>query len=1063
MSYKMIRSVLDAKFWMMIMLVVQVVTATESTYSSPSSFPTPMPSISCNKGFYCDSPSKSTICPKGSYCPRGSSSPIRCPKGSAAVPRTGMEKLGDCFGEVVFTYQGSLQNYTVPTGATFVEVELWAGGGGGGRTTDSNVIAARGGSGGYTRCAVNVTDIMTLEVLVGEGGGGASSSYSTSGSGYPVGEGGYGGGAVGYGTSGHWGSGGGGGRSHVRSADTDVGVDLVFAGGGGGGGACRDNSSPSVCMAYGIPHGGAGGGFAGGEGRSGYYATGGLGGNQTGPGSGRNGGTAANPRNSNSGSGHNGGDGYDNYGGGGGGGWYGGAGGASWSDHVYGGGGGSGYLGGCAVDRGFAPPLTQLGSDWGVVGNASAKYSNPGAAGASGGGNGGNGLVIIRLICPPGKYCPGGTHGLLTCPKGSYCPAGSSAHIECPVGSAVTPEEGMRSIEDCLGVQVFTYEGFLQNYTVPTGADLVEIEVRGGGGGGAGTTSSVRRAADGGSAGYSHCVVNVTMVTTLEVLVGQGGYGGTASNGNSDANGGTNTAAAAYGGGGKGYGNDDHLHGGGGGRSHVRGVGSSGPDFVFAGGGGGGGSVNVADNMFVSYGYPHGGAGGGLQGGAGLGGAHNAGGLGGTQTSAGAGQEGRTDYFGVSGSGHRGGTKTQHAPGGGGGWYGGASGVEEGGLISGGGGGSGFIGGCLTELSGYPAVTLNGSLWDSTVEVSSSDNFAGVGIGGKGTGATTGNGGNGGNGLAVLRTVCPPGSYCPGGSKGVVTCGTSSYCPAGSSAPFACSEHRGWFNPDLDWCQGMAGTPWVNNGVTHDCKKCFDGNVSTYINPQGTSRHSNNWWVELDFSCVRPINMMMVTATSLSHCPRTIELQCKKNSTENYRTLRTVLPTCTDAIMFKPQYFAFERIDCQLFRWVTKKTHTGWQAVFAEANFAYASPLAFHDLWWYRRASMIIHCYTKKSSDSDGVCNLMSLGTSGTSLTVEDTLTYNNGSTANVYTTPMSSTAAMTCYQDSSNANKGTCTLLVASSSSTLSKSSPLVVTDYAVGLMPGLGMTPETAIVCPR
>ena len=78
-------------------------------------------------------------------------------------------------GTQIFAYTGSLQSYTVPSGAQSVTVALWgAGGAGMGINPTWMPGSARsvfaGGSGGYTSCELSVTSGQQLYVLVGGGG-----------------------------------------------------------------------------------------------------------------------------------------------------------------------------------------------------------------------------------------------------------------------------------------------------------------------------------------------------------------------------------------------------------------------------------------------------------------------------------------------------------------------------------------------------------------------------------------------------------------------------------------------------------------------------------------------------------------------------------------------------------------------------------------------------------------------------------------------------------------------------------------------------------------------------
>ena len=201
----------------------------------------------------------------------------------------------------VYSYTGSNQTFTVPSGVTRVTFKLWGAGGSG--------SSAAGGSGGFTQATVATTASTVFTLLVGQG------SY--------VRDGGtnFGGGAHGQYDGGN-GGGDGGGRSAVLLSTTEI----LTAGGGGGGGYVN----------------GLGGGQGGGLIGASVTSPGGSGGTQSAGGAGGSGtgGTAT------SGSKSTGGTSTGGWaGGGGGGGYYGGGGGAGTDNNHCGGGGGSGWVG----------------------------------------------------------------------------------------------------------------------------------------------------------------------------------------------------------------------------------------------------------------------------------------------------------------------------------------------------------------------------------------------------------------------------------------------------------------------------------------------------------------------------------------------------------------------------------------------------------------------------------------------------------------------------------------------------------------------------------------------
>ena len=217
-----------------------------------------------------------------------------------------------------FSFTGTSQTFTVPTGVTQITVEVL--GAQGGLAQDGTA----GGLGGRGTATIAVTPGEVLQVNVGGQGG----------TGNPAAGGFNGGGAGGTGSSANSGGGGGGGASDVRRGGTGLAARIVIAGGGGGGGNIQGQCA-----------GGSGGGTAGGDGspcsgtqqgRGGTQIAGGAGGT-VGEGGGNPGVTGTGGDGGDSGPGHS--------GGGGGGGLFGGGGGAGGIQSVFDGGGGGGGSG----------------------------------------------------------------------------------------------------------------------------------------------------------------------------------------------------------------------------------------------------------------------------------------------------------------------------------------------------------------------------------------------------------------------------------------------------------------------------------------------------------------------------------------------------------------------------------------------------------------------------------------------------------------------------------------------------------------------------------------------
>ena len=135
------------------------------------------------------------------------------------------DEAGDvCVPETyTFEYTGAEQTFTVPSGTTNVQIEVWGAQGG-------SYITA-GGLGGYAKGTLTVTSGQMLSVYVG---GQGSSSTSAS-----VVAGGFNGGGYAYGFDGNVYGASGGGASDVRTGGIALTNRVIVAGGGGyyGGGS----------------------------------------------------------------------------------------------------------------------------------------------------------------------------------------------------------------------------------------------------------------------------------------------------------------------------------------------------------------------------------------------------------------------------------------------------------------------------------------------------------------------------------------------------------------------------------------------------------------------------------------------------------------------------------------------------------------------------------------------------------------------------------------------------------------------------------------------------------
>ena len=212
---------------------------------------------------------------------------------------------------VTFSYTGSVQTWTVPSGVTSLQVTL----------DGAQGSSAYGGFGGQVQGIISVTPATVLNIYVGGQGSGTTGGFNGGGGGnfnHP--------------------SGAAGGGSDIRIGGTALSNRVMVAGGGGGSGASNDDGAI-------LGLGGAGGGLVGEAGGSdGASEGGGAGGSQSGGGAAGTGGwDAAGSLGQGAGGAANGGDGGGGYYGGG-------SGGTNGSGSAAGGGGGgSSYAEGSAT------------------------------------------------------------------------------------------------------------------------------------------------------------------------------------------------------------------------------------------------------------------------------------------------------------------------------------------------------------------------------------------------------------------------------------------------------------------------------------------------------------------------------------------------------------------------------------------------------------------------------------------------------------------------------------------------------------------------------------------
>ena len=591
---------------------------------------------------------------------------------------------------VPFSYTGSSQSYTIPSGVVAMKMEVW-GAQGGGQQVDGNTSGGVGGKGGYSVGTLsNLSGLSSIYVYVG-GQGGTSNSQSEVSA-----PGGWNGGGTAFGSSSSDPGCGGGGATDIRVGGSSLYYRIMVAGGGGGGGEDGEQ-------------GGYGGGTTGGTGSSSST----TGGTQTGGGTGYAFGIGASTP-------------YD--GGAGGGGWYGGGcGGGSQTiptsnseSDSQGGCGGSGYVWTSATAI-FAPSGYSVSSSYYLT-NAQTIGGNATMPNPNGGtmtGREGNGYARITLytlgqcegdakavtvtvnpisasdITVSGNSTDCGDIATLTASGVTgvtyYWYSDAACTNLVATGSSFTTPmlynnttyyvKAVKEFNTEGTAASFEYTGAVQSYAIPAGASSVKLEVWGAQGG---------DATYGGKGGYSVGTLNnLSGVSNLYVYVGQqptsttggwnggGGYSsfGTSGGGATDISLHNNT-----------YNTTNHYN-----------------DRIIVAGGGGGKGYSTGSTIYGGYG-------GGLNGGTGGAGSATAGGGGASQTSGGSGgtYSSNPSYAGTFGTAST--NNSHNGGGGGGGWYGGGSGVGAG-TDAAAGGGSGYVWTSSTASSAPSGYSVSSSYY----------------------------------------------------------------------------------------------------------------------------------------------------------------------------------------------------------------------------------------------------------------------------------------------------------------------------------------------------------------
>jgi hypothetical protein len=660
------------------------------------------------------------------------------------------EALTDSAISTTFSYTGSMQSFTVPTGITSITIDAYGAQGGGGIG-----ISLTGGRGARMRGTFAVTPGEVFDILVGGQGGTGGSSYDPQGNE----------------------NGGGGGSFVVKSIGT---IPFIVAGGGGGGpstsygsGCSRISSeadgqtgtSGVTISCSGSGTGGSGGyggssagSYQGGAG-GGFYSNGANGGSHCVTAFGGNsylgggaGGTGNRCYGSTNNGGYGGGGGGQLGGPGGGGGYSGGGTSASWSSNsTYGGGGGS-----------YNTGTDQTNAVGARSGNGEVIISYSLGAGCASSVRVPVTVTVglpaapVLITASPSTICPLSTSNLTAVSIGNsidwYTDSVGGSRIGTSLSDSifrVTPSSTTTYYAEAVvpggdSTISFNYTGSMQSFTVPAGVTSVTIDAYGAQGG-----TSTSGGFTGGLGARSQGDIAVTAGQVLDILVGQRGLDGTCGSG------------------------------GGGGSFVVR----SGAPLVIAGGGGGGFYCTAL---------------GGVTGGNGLTTTSGGDGIatpGRSASSGGTGGGGGYAYYGGGGGGFLG-TGTS-STGGGGGAYPGAGGSPGGGFGGGGayyasccggsGGGGGYSGG-----SGGP-----------------SDGTAGGGGGSYniGTSQTMTSGVHSGNGIVTITYT--GGAGCVSGSRTAIRV-TVNPTTSGSISSTICSNNTYLFNGVLRNTSGAYRDTLIN-------------------------------------------------------------------------------------------------------------------------------------------------------------------------------------------------------------------------------------------------------------
>ena len=294
-------------------------------------------------------------------------------------------------------------------------------------------------------------------------------------------------------------------------------------------------------------------------------------------------------------------------------------------------------------------------------------------------------------------------------------------------------------------VQTFSYTGGIQTFNIPLGVYSINIYCWGAGGGAGDTTLGNTTGGDGG---FVKATLDVSSISSLKLIVGQGGRVGIQA--------GTTTTAFGGGGIGKCVATDtNYAPGSGGGLSGIfidnanfymtgdnnNFVNNTATAIIITGAGGGNGNRQNAGNEDTLFNGGNGGSDIANDGSTTTGYAQN--GKGGTQITGGVGGTGAIAN-GNNGNKYSGGNANSYGGGGGAGWYGGGAGGVSGSIVGCGGGGSSYVNTSsyyITNITNLKTDNNNSRSPPGTTEIYYQTGIA--------VGASPPN--NGGNGLIVIE------------------------------------------------------------------------------------------------------------------------------------------------------------------------------------------------------------------------------------------------------------------------------------------------------------------------